>query len=80
MHVCSTENCPNTPRILFALEELGIDYEIEVVVFSATWGSPGPEVHDGDAIVVEPFPALPAYLARLRERPDFSRALARVPR
>ncbi len=57
MIVRSTKNCPNTPRVLFALEELGIAYETDVVEdghFSATWISPGPSIHDGDVTTVEP--------------------------
>ncbi len=57
MLVRSTRNCPNTPRVLFALEELGLAYETEVVddgVFATTWGSPGPTVHDGDIVTIEP--------------------------
>jgi glutathione S-transferase len=55
--VRSTKNCPNTARILFALEELDLAYTIELVddgVLSATFGSPGPLVLDGDASVIEP--------------------------
>lgn len=53
----STHNCPNTPRILFALEELGITYQTERVedgVFATGWGSPGPSLHDGDVSTIEP--------------------------
>lgn len=55
--VRSTKNCPNTPRVLLALEELGLAYDSEVVddgVLSSTFGSPGPLVIDGDAEVIEP--------------------------
>jgi len=64
--VRTTKNCPNTPRILFALEELGLDYECQLVedgTFSATYGSPGPEVVDGDVRVIEPF-AIVRHLVR----------------
>lgn len=57
MIVRSTKNCPNTPRVLFALEELGIAYETDVVEdghFTTTWISPGPSIHDGDVTTVEP--------------------------
>jgi glutathione S-transferase len=56
--VRTTKDCPNTPRVLFGLEELGLDYECVLVedgTFSATYGSPGPEVVDGDVRVIEPF-------------------------
>lgn len=54
--VRSTKNCPNTPRVLFALEELGLSYVTERVddgVFATTYGSPGPLVIDGDAEPIE---------------------------
>src|ERR1041384_6447641 len=63
----STHNCPNTPRVAFALEELGLAYQIERVedgVFTATWGSPGPTLHDGDVVTIEPG----AILRRLARR------------
>lgn len=56
--VRTTKNCPNTPRILFGLEEFGLPYECTVVedgTFSKTYGSPGPELVDGDVRVIEPF-------------------------
>jgi glutathione S-transferase len=62
----STHNCPNTPRVVFALEELGLTYEIERVedgVFTAGWGSPGPTLHDGDIVTIEPG-AILRHLAR----------------
>lgn len=62
----STHNCPNTPRVVFALEELGLPYEIERVedgVFTAGWGSPGPTLHDGDVVTIEPGACL-RHLAR----------------
>src|SRR4051812_46955846 len=55
--VRSTRNCPNTPRILFALEELGLEYEMEHVedgVFSRDWGSPGPSITDAETTTIEP--------------------------
>jgi glutathione S-transferase len=64
--VRTTKNCPNTPRILFALEEFGIEYECELVedgTFSATYGSPGPELVDGDVRAIEPF-AIVRHLVR----------------
>lgn len=59
--VRTTKNCPNTPRILFALEELGLEYTCELVddgTFSATYGSPGPELVDGVIRVIEGFAIL----------------------
>jgi glutathione S-transferase len=53
----STKNCTNTPRVMFALEELGLQYEPVIVedgVFSATWGSPGPSLQDGEVNTIEP--------------------------
>ena len=55
--VRTTKNCPNTPRILFAFEELGLPYECVLVedgTFSNTYGSPGPEIIDGDVHAIEP--------------------------
>lgn len=52
----STVNCVNTPRILYALEEMGLPYEVDTVpdgTFSARYGIPGPELVDGDHTVVE---------------------------
>lgn len=57
MIIRSTKNCTNTPRVFFALEELGLPYTAERVedgVFFATYGSPGPLVIDGDTEVIEP--------------------------
>lgn len=59
--VRTTKNCPNTPRILFALEELGHEYTTELVedgTFSKTYGSPGPQIIDGDVRAIEPFAIL----------------------
>ena len=56
--VRTTTNCPNTPRTLFALEEFGLDYRCELVedgTFAATYGSPGPEIVDGEVHAIEPF-------------------------
>jgi glutathione S-transferase len=64
--VRTTKNCPNTPRILFALEEFGLDYECVLVedgTFSKAYGSPGPEIVDGDVNVLEPF-AIVRHLVR----------------
>jgi glutathione S-transferase len=52
----STRNCPNTPRILVGLEETGTPYEITAVpdgTFTAVYGIPGPELRDGELVVVE---------------------------
>lgn len=62
----STTNCVNTPRILYALEEMGVAYEIETVpdgTFSARYGIPGPELVDGDHVLVE-VSALVRHVAR----------------
>jgi glutathione S-transferase len=64
--VRTTKNCPNTPRILFALEEFGLEYEcilVEDGTFSAAYGSPGPELVDDDVRVIEPF-AIVRHLVR----------------
>jgi glutathione S-transferase len=56
LRVRSTTNCPNTPRVLVALEETGTPYEITAVpdgTFTALYGIPGPELTDGDLVVVE---------------------------
>lgn len=42
--------------MLFALEELRVTYNNEIVpdgIFTKTWGSPGPSLHDGDVATVE---------------------------
>lgn len=55
--VRTTKNCPNTPRILFAMEELALDYRCELVedgTFATMYGSPGPEIVDGDVRTIEP--------------------------
>jgi glutathione S-transferase len=55
--VRTTKNCPNTPRILMGLEEFGLPYECTLVedgTFTKTFGSPGPEIVDGDVHVIEP--------------------------
>lgn len=55
--VRTTKNCPNTPRILFAFEELALEYECQLVedgTFASTYGSPGPEIVDGDVRTIEP--------------------------
>lgn len=52
----STASCSNTPRVVFALEELGLAYTTEVApdgTFSKGWGSPGPTCEDGDVFVME---------------------------
>ena len=51
---------------MFALEELGLDYEIEAVAdgtFYSGWGSPGPTLEDGEVFVIEPA-AILRHLAR----------------
>lgn len=52
----STTGCVNTPRILFALEEMGVPYRLETAAdgtFTARYGIPGPELVDGDHTLVE---------------------------
>jgi glutathione S-transferase len=52
----STRNCVNTPRVLVGLEATDTPYEIEAVpdgTFTAEYGIPGPELRDGDLVVVE---------------------------
>jgi glutathione S-transferase len=64
--VRSTKNCTNTPRILFALEELALPYRVERVpdgTFARRWGSPGPEITDGDVTTIE-VGAILRHLAR----------------
>ncbi len=42
---------------MFALEELGLPYELEAVpdgTFYKNWGSPGPTLQDDDVFVIEP--------------------------
>src|SRR6185295_13311517 len=56
VHLRSTRNCPNTPRVRFALEEMGVPYELELVpdgTFTREYGIPGPELVEGDARIVE---------------------------
>ncbi len=51
---------------MFALEELGLEYEVETVpdgTFYTGWGSPGPTLEDGDVLVIEPA-AILRHLAR----------------
>lgn len=52
----STANCTNTPRVLYALEESGAAYQLEVVpdgTFLRAFGIPGPELVDDHHSVVE---------------------------
>jgi glutathione S-transferase len=66
IHIRSTTNCPNTPRVLVALEETGTPYDITPVpdgTFTARYGIPGPELTDGDLVVVE-LGALVRHVAR----------------
>jgi glutathione S-transferase len=66
IRVRSTQDCSNTPRILFALEELGLPYELERVpdgTFSREWGSPGPTLTDEEVVAIEPG-AILRHLAR----------------
>ena len=56
IHLRSTTNCPNTPRVLVALEDTSTPYAITPVpdgTFTARYGIPGPELTDGDLVVVE---------------------------
>ncbi len=56
VHLRSTTGCVNTPRILFALEEMGVPYRIDLVpdgTFTAAHGIPGPELVEDDFIVIE---------------------------
>ena len=56
VYLRSTGGCVNTPRILFALEEMGVPYRIELVpdgTFALRYGIPGPELVDGERVVVE---------------------------
>lgn len=51
---------------MFALEELGLTYELEAVpdgTFYKGWGSPGPTLQDDDVFVIEPA-AIVRHLAR----------------
>ncbi len=66
----STRNCTNAPRVMFALEELGLEYSIDAVpdgTFTNTWGSPGPtlseQLPEGALLVIEPA-AIVRHLAR----------------
>jgi glutathione S-transferase len=52
----STRKCVNTPRVLMALEEAGVEYTVEAMQdghFSARYGIPGPSMHDGTFELVE---------------------------
>jgi glutathione S-transferase len=56
VRIRSTTNCPNTPRILVGLEETATPYEITAVAdgtFTARYGIPGPDLTDGELVVVE---------------------------
>src|SRR5262245_50014463 len=56
IRIRSTRNCPNTPRVLVALEETNTPYDITAVedgTFTAAYGIPGPELVDGELVVVE---------------------------
>ena len=56
VYLRSTLGCVNTPRILFALEEMGVPYRVETVpdgTFTMRYGIPGPELVDGERVVVE---------------------------
>lgn len=49
--VHATRDCGQTPRIVFAFEELGVDWRIEwhdAGYFLRSLGSPGPMLEDGD--------------------------------
>jgi len=52
----STRTCPNTPCVLFALEEVGQPYERAVVEdgwFTERFGVPGPALEEAGLVVVE---------------------------
>lgn len=54
--VRSTRACPNTPLVLFALEELVVDYQTAVVDdgwFHTRFAVPGPSLEDGALFVIE---------------------------
>ena len=62
----STRNCPNTARVLVGLEETRTPYEITAVpdgTFTREYGIPGPDLVDGDVLVVE-LGALVRHVAR----------------
>lgn len=53
----STRNCPNTPRVALALEEMGTPYRVERAEdgsFTRDFGVPGPSLLDGALTLVEP--------------------------
>src|SRR5690349_3585508 len=67
MLVRSTRNCPNTPKVLLALHELGIAYETAIEEdgwFRANVGCAGPTLEDGGLVVIE----LTAILRHLGRR------------
>ena len=56
MIVRSTLNCTNTPRLLFVLEEAGVEYESAIApdgYFTKKYGIPGPALEDEDFVLVE---------------------------
>jgi glutathione S-transferase len=64
--VRGTHGCENTPRLLFALEELQLPYTLERAEdgeFTRAFGSPGPLLTDGDVRVLEMGASL-RYVAR----------------
>jgi glutathione S-transferase len=66
IHVEATEGCTRTPRVLMALEELGIAYELELRdpgFFAKTFNLAGPLFEDGALAMFEPNAVL-RYLMR----------------
>lgn len=66
--VFSTRRCRNTPRVVFALEEVGATYEGVVRddgAFEREHGRPGPMLRDGDLALFE-VNAILRHLARTR--------------
>jgi glutathione S-transferase len=56
MLVRSTRNCPNTPKVLLALHELGIAYDATFEAdgwFREHVGCGGPTLEDGELVVIE---------------------------
>ncbi len=56
LQIEATQNCDNTPRALFALEELGVEYAMIRQPdghFLRTYGVPGPRLVDGEIELFE---------------------------
>jgi glutathione S-transferase len=68
IRIRSTTNCPNTPRVLVALEDTATPYEIAPVpdgTFTARYGIPGPELTDETTgVVVVEIGAVIRHVAR----------------